>query len=384
MKMVKENQLAANVKKLRDFYACVPDSPILKTEFGFYCLDRWIGEGYLKPYSEEKDYNAYLRKVFGYDEIAAFDFYNLGWCEAAMIPTFEEAVLEDRGKYELVRDFAGRHVLYFKGRRNGFMPEYVEHPVKDLTTWKSEMEWRLNPATPERLRESDELTKKAVTAEKEGKVIIQHIVGGYMYLRSLIGPEDLLYKFLDDPGLIHACMQNWFELNDAIIARHQQWVSLDEVFIGEDICYNGGSLISPDMIKEFLFVYYRALLDNCRKRQLDKTKKLHFHVDTDGFCVPVIDLYETLGMTYMSPFEVASNCDVVEIGKRYPDLLISGGIDKRILAKTKDDIDRELERIMPAMKKRGGYWPTCDHGVPEEVSFGNYMHFRERLAEYAD
>ena len=45
-------------------------------------------------------------------------------------------VLEDRGDYEVVQDFAGRHVLYFKGRRDGFMPEYLDHPVKDMKTWE--------------------------------------------------------------------------------------------------------------------------------------------------------------------------------------------------------------------------------------------------------
>ena len=63
---------------------------------------------------------------------------------------------------------------------------------------------------------------------------------------------------------------------------------------------------------------------------------------------------------------------------------VSGGIDKRILAAGKDAIDRELERIMPAMRRRGGYIPTCDHGVPEEVSFENYMHYRERMQDYCN
>jgi hypothetical protein len=56
-------------------------------------------------------------------------------------------------------------------------------------------------------------------------------------------------------------------------------------------------------------------------------------------------------MDYMSPFEVASGCDVVEVGKRYPGLLIRGGIDKRILSQGKDKIDREIERILPHEKK---------------------------------
>lgn len=87
-------------------------------------------------------------------------------------------------------------------------------------------------------------------------------------------------------------------------------------------------------------------------------------------------------MDAMLPFEVASGCDVVAVGRQYPDLVISGGIDKRILTRSKADIDREMERILPVMRRRGGYIPTCDHGVPVEVPYENYVHFRKRCLEF--
>jgi len=58
-----------------------------------------------------------------------------------------------------------------------------------------------------------------------------------------------------------------------------------------------------------------------------------------------------------------------------------GGIDKRILAQSKEDIDRELERILPVMRERGGFIPTSDHGVPAEVPYENYLHYRKRCVE---
>ena len=212
-------------------------------------------------------------------------------------------------------------------------------------------------------------------------MITQNLVGGYMYLRSLIGPVDLLYAVHDAPELIHDCMKTWFDLADAVIARHQEHVTLDEIFFAEDICFNTGPLISPDMMHEFLFPYYRELISRVRRRQLDPARHLYIQIDTDGFAVPVIPLYREIGMDAMSPFEVASGCDVVEIGRRYPDLALFGGIDKRVLAESREAIDREVERILPAMRERGGYIPTCDHGVPEEVPYENYLHYRARCVE---
>ncbi len=375
--MVPREKMSKGARKMRDFYELKPDAGIYQEEFGFYSLDRWKREGHIKD-------NTDMAELFGYDDPGKFTLGGLGWCEAGFYPTFEEKILEDRGEHEVVQDFAGRHVLYFKGRRQGFMPEYIDHPVKDMKTWEENCKWRLDPKTPERYEQLNQIIEKAKEAAGKGMMIIQDLVGGYMYLRSLIGPLDLLYKFYDEPELIHDCMETWFQLADQVISKYQQHITIDELFIAEDICFNHGPLISPEMIREFLFPYYEQLIINIRSRQIDRERHLYFHVDTDGYANPVIPLYQELGMDRMSPFEVASGCDVVEIGKQYPDLRISGGIDKRILAQGKEAIDRHIDSILPIMKKRGGYIPTCDHGVPEEVSFENYMHFRKRLLEFAD
>lgn len=383
--LLPREQMAEGTRKLRDFYDGKPGAPLVLKEFGYYSLDRWISEGHIKSWSEvEGDYDAYLREVFGFDEPGQFDIWNLGWCEAAFSPFFEEKVIEDRGDHEVAQDFAGRHVLFFKDRRSGYMPEYLSHPVKDMKTWQEDVKWRLDPKTPARVQQNAEMMKEAAWNARQGKVISQRIIGGYMYLRSLMGPEDLCYLFYDEPELIHDCMQTWLELADSVTAQIQQAVSYDEVFLAEDICYNHGPLISPDMMQEFLFPYYQQLIHNIRGRQLDKNRRLNIQVDTDGFCWPVIDMYrEAIGMNFMSPFEAAAGSDIVASGEKWPDLLLSGGIDKRILATTPEEIDRYLDGILPVLHRRGGYIPTCDHGVPEEVSFENYLHFRRRVAEYA-
>lgn len=371
--MVPRQEMAECVRKLRDAYARTPGAPLFRREFGFYCLERWKEQG-MPP-------DVPLPELFDYDPAGTHALGQLGWCEAAFEPKFAEKVLEDRGELEVVQDFAGRKVLCFKGRRSGFMPEYLDHPVKDLPTWQENVKWRLTPASPQRYADFDKRMQQAREYAARGLIITQNLVGGYMYLRSLIGPADVLYKFYDQPELIHDCMKAWFDLADAVIARHQQYVTLDELFFAEDICFNNGPLISPDMMREFLLPYYRQLIDNIRGRQIDKTRHLYIQVDTDGFAAPVIPVYREIGMDVMSPFEVASRCDVVAIGREYPALALFGGIDKRVLADSKDAIDREVERILPVMRKRGGYIPTCDHGVPEEVPYENYLHYRKRCVE---
>lgn len=94
-----------------------------------------------------------------------------------------------------------------------------------------------------------------------------------------------------------------------------------------------------------------------------------------------IPLYKEIGMNVMSPMEVAAGCDVVEIGRQYPDLVIFGGIDKRVLSQGREAIDRNLAYVLPPMKARGGYIRTCDHGVPAEVPYQEYVYYRKRCTE---
>ncbi|NLG50802.1 MAG: hypothetical protein GX552_11900 [Chloroflexi bacterium] len=371
--MVPRERMCASARKLRDTYACVPGIPLFKREFGYYSLERWQEEGMPQDIP--------LAELFDFDPPGNHYLGQLGWCEAAFAPAFEERVLQDRGDYEVVQDYAGRHVLYFKGRRNGFMPEYLDHPVQDMRTWEERVKWRLDPTTPERYADLPERMEQAKAEAARGMMIGQNVIGGYMYLRSLIGPANLLYAFYDMPDLIHDCMRAWLELADAVIARHQQYVTLDELFLAEDICYCQGPLISPDMMREFLFPYYQQLIANIKARQIDQERHLYIQIDTDGYATAVIPVYQEIGMDVMSPFEVAAGNDVLQVAQDYPQLVMFGGIDKRVLAEGRAAIDAMLERILPAMRARGGYIPTCDHGVPAEVPYQDYLYYRRRCVE---
>ena len=378
--MVPEEQMAPEARLRRQIYAITPNADFLRTEFGYYSLEKWEADGKIPagldqwaPYGEWQQKNMYLQLD------GNIYIYGAGGCSAEFYPAFETKVLEDRGDKLLIQDSAGCSVLVFKNAPASFMPEFVDHPVKDMATWKELCEWRLDPNTPQRYVDMDKRIAEAKKWAAKGYMISQNVVGGYMYLRSLMGPVDLLYKFYDEPELIHACMRKWLEIADNAMAYNQKFLTIDEIRFQEDITYNKGPLISPDMIQEFLFPYYKQLFDNCRKRQLDPTRKLYIQLDSDGFAESVIPLYQSVGFNVFSPFEVASGSDVVEIGKKFPDIVILGGIDKRKFSATREELDAYLDGILPVMKARGGYIPTCDHGVPEEANFENYVHFRKRV-----
>jgi len=320
-----------------------------------------------------------LREHFHFDPIPMHHLsVGSGGCEAPLYPAYEPCVVESLGAHEIIQDVSGRHLRVFAGRRHGFMPEYVRHPVRGRRDWEEEVKPRLAPEAPGRWQRFDREIQAARQAREQGLMLRQSLIGGYMFLRVLIGPEDLLYTFYDDPELIHDMMRQWMRLMDYSVAKVQAELDLDELYLDEDICYNHGLLISPAMFEQFLLRYYQQVVGAARRRQKGK---LYFQVDTDGYAVPAIPLYLKCGMDVMTPFEVAGGNDLLAIAEDYPDLILIGGIDKRVLAEGRSAIAEHLRRVVPPLVRQGGFVPMCDHGVPDDVSYRNYLYYRELMCE---
>jgi hypothetical protein len=78
------------------------------------------------------------------------------------------------------------------------------------------------------------------------------------------------------------------------------------------------------------------------------------------------------------PFEVQAGNDVRAYRRQYPTLGILGGLDKRALAGTRADVDREVERAA-AMVPHGRFVPGFDHLIAPDATWDNYRYAAERL-----
>ena len=133
-------------------------------------------------------------------------------------------------------------------------------------------------------------------------------------------------------------------------------------------------MISPRLFHDFLTPVYLRINAFFRAHGIDIIL-----LDTDGNVWGLIPLMLEAGVTGLYPFEVRSGMDVAEVRARYPRLQMLGGVDKTALALGTEAIDRELARIAPVIKS-GGYIPACDHYVPPDVSWENYVYYRQKLA----
>jgi len=90
--------MAPNAVKLRDTYKRIPYVPFYHKTVGLWmCEEAWYEIGLA--------HDTNLNELFMFNEPGYQALEQLGWCEAAFAPVFEESVLEDRGDHELVPRF---------------------------------------------------------------------------------------------------------------------------------------------------------------------------------------------------------------------------------------------------------------------------------------
>lgn len=291
-------------------------------------------------------------------------------------PAFEETIVEETPEWRLYIEPWGVTRREFKTKE--WMPEFVEFPVKNRRDWEQCKEEQLNPdATgriPDDLRAALAVWPDLGFPIQTGNFPDAGIYGG---LRWLLGDEECLLAFCTDPDWVHEIMEHLTTLYLTVFADVAALMRIDVIPMWEDMCGRNGPLISPRQWEEFIGPCYRRIAEFAKAHDIPV-----FSVDTDGQPDLIIPPMMAAGVNYLWPMEVPAGCDVNGMRKKYPDLAIMGGIDKRALAIGPEAIDAEFERVRPAVES-GRYIPDLGHCVPDDVSWENYCYFAEGLKRLA-
>ena len=303
------------------------------------------------------------------------------WVNQRMIPQFEEKVIEKRKDSQIVQDWKGNICEI----SNEYSPKYLSHaidfvtrrwikcPVETRADWEK-MKCRYNPDDPARFQEdARELSKRLTDRNWTVRVAFN---GPFWQLREWLGFENLCMMFHDDPDFINEMVSFWEDFIARILNNIFGCVVPDEVHISEDMAYKSFSMISPGMVREFLLPTYN------RWGKIIKSNGCPVYaMDSDGFIGELIPIWIEAGINACDPIEVAAGNDIVQFRNEFGrNMAYRGGVDKRAIAKGGAVIEKEMERLKPVILS-GGYIPGCDHGVPSDVSWQNFVYYLKLLAQ---
>ena len=104
-------------------------------------------------------------------------------------------------------------------------------------------------------------------------------------------------------------------------------------------------------------------------------------MDSDGYIAELIPIWIDAGINVCNPIEVAAHNDIVDFRNKFGrNMAYTGGIDKRCIARGGKDIAGEVDRVCALLTMDGGLIPGCDHGVPPDVSWKNFIYYCGLLA----
>ena len=334
-----------------------------RQEMGPYgeTVKRWRREG--------MPADAHLGTLAGYDRFESAPI-SLG-----LLPGFDVETLKEDADYRIYRDGDGVIKKIRKDAISPAMPQYLEYPLKTREDWKKTFLKKLDPDSPARLPAHWDSIKK----QYKNRDFPLGVSAGSMFgwLRNWMGVEHITVMLYDDPKWIHEMMEHVADLCVTVLKKVVFDVDFDFAVMWEDMAYKTGSLISPKHVREFMMPGYKKITSLLHKAGIDTIM-----LDSDGNVEELIPCWLECGINYIYPFEVASDMDVVRLRKKFgKDLVMGGGMDKRVMASTKPAIKKMIME-KKSLIEQGGYIPGCDHAIPPDISWENYMYYRKLLNEF--
>ena len=289
-----------------------------------------------------------------------------------LTPGFQHQILEEATDYQIVRDGTGVTKQIFKSGEDT-IPHYLDYPLKGRREWeelfKPRLEISLKTRYPENRDDWQAIKDRFNNPNWETPVGIG-FGSLFGWLRDWMGFENIAVMMYDDPNLMHEMIEHLATLTCTVIKRATEEIKIDYASGWEDMCFNNGPIISPEMFRHFLTPNYKRITNLLRANGVDI-----IYTDCDGNINSVIEPWLEGGVNTIFPVEVRAGSDPVAIREKYGrDILILGGVDKHALIQGKQAIRKYLEKIQPYVEE-GGWIPHVDHRCPPNVTFDNYIYY---------
>lgn len=325
-----------NVERFRNVLNFKPVDRLPEIEWAVWwdlTIKRWWEEGLPKDLTNPGK----IRDYFGQD--SQEQIYIRAITDGAPTPAFHGAgILKNKEEYDRVKPF-----LYPK-------TDFIAPSVETVQQW----------------------AKQQAAGDTVTWVSLQ---GFFWWPRVLLGIENHLYAFYDQPDLMHEINRDICDFNIWAIEELVKIVRPVFMTFFEDLSYNHGPMLSKKSFDTFLAPYYRELIPVLEKYDIIPI------IDSDGDITRLIPWFQGVGIRGILPLERMAGVDVNFLREAYPDFILLGGFDKTVMKDGEAAMRKEFERLLPAMKK-GGFIPSVDHQTPPGVPLENYYIYLKLLDEY--
>lgn len=339
-----------------------PDAPFIWTfPTRPATMKEWLKQGHPEGVSTEQ--------LLGYDWFDGIPVLTSHY------PQFEKRIVEQKDGHLTYYDEEGAlRIDGIDAQGSGFVTrKWLKFPVGNREDF-IEMQQRYHPEeTGRRCPGYDEAIARTVTGDRPFMFTLQ---GFYWTMRQWLGFEALSIAFIEQPDLIDEMLDFILDFNIRLLRAHVAGVRIDNLMINEDMAYKTACMVSPAVIRQKFVPRYRELVQEARQLGSETV-----FVDSDGHISELIPLWIEAGIEGTSPVEIASEQSLLDYTRRYPDFKFFGGLDKRVLSRTRQHVEAEVIPKATELFARGGWIPAVDHAVPADAKFENFKYMIELLKQ---
>ncbi len=304
------------------------------------------------------------------DVLFAFDPLGYVGGELFLYPPFEEKVIEQRDKTNIIINKDGLTAEVPRDSHDT-IPHFIHSSVQTPENWKRVKEERFRVDDPRRLPDIEKLRK----LYPESRDVPLGVDCGSMIgrIRDLLTFEGLCYAVYDFPEMLEDMIETTCQIIERYLDHVLPHFTFDFASGWEDICFNKGPILSPAYFRDVIAPRYKRIHKKLTQYGIDV-----WYTDCDGDVRPILPILLDCGINCLFPYEVNSCAHPGSLLDQYAgQLRIMGGFDKMQLIEGKQAIKAYMESLLPYVEQ-GGFIPFCDHRCPADVSQENYLYYLDQ------
>jgi uroporphyrinogen decarboxylase len=193
-----------------------------------------------------------------------------------------------------------------------------------------------------------------------------------------MGLETFSLNLYDQPDLVRAMFDRLGGLGTRCIERMMQFDCVGAIWLTDDLCHKGGPIISPRMLREFVFPWYRKYVAMVHARGLP----ILFH--SCGNTEPLFEDLVGLGFDALHPLE-ANSVDIYRAKKTIGDrICLVGNLDLSYMLTraTPDEVVEDVKKHVRELGPGGGYCLGSSNSIPNYVPLENFIAMNRACLEH--